>query len=108
MAAVSKINIEELRAVINSLLDHLCKGGVSEVDLINDYYWQIDSQELCNVVKNPTDLTIGSLFDDLESMRGVASGESEPIVLLLLKIAPLLRYLGDTVTETQLSPKATE
>ena len=104
--AMAKIEIEELRTAVNLLLDHLRDGGIRQVELGKDYYWELDSERLYEVTDDPADFSIGSLFDDWESVQKLASGQHEPVVLLLLKVAPLLRYLGDTVREVQLSPPA--
>ena len=103
MSSADKIDIEELRTVVNTLLDHLRDGGVSEVQLAKDYHWEIDASELYEVTNDPADLTVGSLFEDWESARQLAAGTKEPVVLLLSKVAPLLRYIADSVTEVQLS-----
>lgn len=108
MRSNDKIQIEELRRAVNILLDHLRDGGIREVKLCQDYYWECDAERLYDVSNNPTDFSIGSLFDDLESVQKLASGQHEALVLLLLKVAPLLRYLGDAVTEVQLTKSAKE
>jgi hypothetical protein len=106
MSSNGKIQIEELRRAVNILLDHLRDGGIREVELGHDYYWECDAEHLYNVTKNPTDFSIGSLFDDWESVQKLTQGQDEAVVLLLLKVAPLLRYLGDAVTEVQLTKSA--
>jgi hypothetical protein len=108
MSSKDKIEIEELRKAVNLLLDHLRDGGIRQVELGKDCYWELDAERLYDVTNDPTDFSIGSLFDDLESVQKLASGQREPVVLLLLKVAPLLRYLGDTVTEVQLTKPAEE
>jgi hypothetical protein len=107
LSSKDKIEIEELRKAVNLLFDHLRDGGIRRVELGKDCYWEMDAARLYDVTSDPTDFSIGSLFDDWESVQKLASGQHEPVVLLLLKVAPLLRYLGDTVSEVQLA-KPTE
>lgn len=106
MSTKGTIDIEELRTAINVLLDHLRDHGMREIKLEKDYYWEMDAKKLYDPTTEPivpTDFGVGSLFDDLESIPKLATGADEPLVLLLLKVAPLLRYIGDTVMEIELS-----
>ena len=103
MSAKDKIDIEELRKAVNVLLDHLRDRGIHEIKLGKDYYWEMDAEKLYDVTTDPTDFGVGSLFDDLESVQKLAAGKDEPVVPLLLKIAPLLRYIGDAAMEIELS-----
>jgi len=108
MSNKNKIDVEELRNAVNVLLDHLRDEGVHEIELQKDYYWEMDAKKLYDVATDPSDFSIGSLFDDWESVQQLAAGKSEPVVLLLLKVAPLLRYIGDAAVEGQLSNSTSE
>jgi|GEM_PF-743359 len=103
MSTKDKIDIEELRKAVNVLLDHLRDRGIREIKLGKDYYWEMDAEKLYDATTDPTDFSVGSLFDDLESIQRLAAGNDEPVVPLLLKLAPLLRYIGDTAMEIELS-----
>lgn len=102
------IEVESLRRAINVLLDHLEAGGKASIELGEDYYWNIDEAQLYDVAGNPVDLSIGSLCDDWESIQRVGNGATVPVVLLLLKVAPLLRYIGSSVTEADLVEPSSE
>lgn len=93
------IDISNLSKVLEILFEHLKKKGVQEVVLDKDYYWEIDSKELYNVTANPIDLTVGSLFTDLEFVDKLAKREHMPVAPHFIKVAALLRYLGEAVEE---------
>jgi hypothetical protein len=95
-----KINLDELLNATQIVFNHLKKKGIKDVSLSKDYYWEIDSDELYNVATKPGDLTIGSLVTDWEFVDNLAKQEHIPVVSHLLKIAALLRCIGDTVGET--------
>lgn len=99
MSEPIKIQLGQLRTATDLLFKQLEDRGLKEICLDKDYYWEIDTGQYYDVTKKPTDLTIGSLYTDWEFVRGVASGENEPVSLNFLKIATLLRYLGDSVSE---------
>lgn len=102
MSADKTIDIEELRAAISALLDHLCAGGKKKVELNKDYYWNLDDDQMYDVSGVPGDVSVGSLFDDWDSVQKIGNGSAVPVVLLLLKVAPLLRYIGKSVSESDL------
>lgn len=99
------IDIEEVQQAVNILLDHLRGGGIRQLDLGSDYHWEMRNDKRYDVTTDPTDFSIGSLFDDLESIRDLTTGKSEPVVLLLANASNLLLYIAETVTEAQLSSK---
>ena len=98
-----KIEINDLKMAANALFEHLEKGGVKEIQLKEDYYWEIDAKELYDATKDPKDLTVGSLYTDWEFLKKIADVESEPVTLNFIKLAALLRYLGDSMSETDLA-----
>ena len=102
MSKPAKIDLDELKKAVDALFDHLHNGGLKEVQLDQDYYWEIDAKEIHNVTANPTDLTIGSLYTDWEFIKKLAEREHEPVVPHFIKLAALLRYLGDAVREADL------
>lgn len=89
-----EIDVEELRTVINRLLDHIVKTrGMQRVDLGSDLYWNIDRSEIYDPTQEPSELDLGSFSDDWEILKNVR--EKEDIVALqLTEVAPILRRLG--------------
>jgi len=77
----------------------------SKVEIEKDYYWEVPSRCLYDLELTPEalgrELTMGSLIDDWQSTQSMLKGDSEPVALLLLKVAPLLCYLAGTVQEGQ-------
>ena len=50
-----------------------------------------------NVSMQPTDLVVGQLSDDIDFVKLVRRGQSADISYNLVHIAPLLRYIGETI-----------
>lgn len=90
-----QINLKEIEKALSVLLHDLreAKGEVIEVEPI-DYYWSIPREELYDPYQEPTDLTLGQLTDDLEEMKKLAEGTSEPASLDLVKMSAILAMLG--------------
>lgn len=91
-----QININEIERALLLMLQELRKqkGEVIEIDPI-DYYWSIGSEELYEPYQSPANLTLGQLTDDLEEIKKIASGESEPVSLDLVKISSILTAIGN-------------
>lgn len=90
-----QINLNEIEKAMSVLLHDLreAQGEVIEIEPI-DYYWAIPREELYNPYEEPTDLTLGQLTDDLEEMKKLAEGTSEPVSLDLVKMSAILAMLG--------------
>src|SRR4051794_20177949 len=63
----SVIKISQLRTIIDLILSHIENDlQLEEIELTEDYYWNIPDEVLYSVAQNPEELSIGSLYDDLE------------------------------------------
>ena len=93
---MKEINLVQLQAAINQILDYLTKQkGVQAVALEKDMYWNVPTDALYFVDKQPSELDIGSLYDDWEFVQANTIGASEAVPLQLTEIATLLRYIGE-------------
>ena len=50
---IMRVNIDDLGRVLFSLLQELKDKKGCEIELENDFYWDIDSEELYNPYKKP-------------------------------------------------------
>jgi len=64
-----KINIDELQDVLTTLLLRLKDYRGDEVELENDYYWDLSSKEVYDPCKEPVDFSIGQLTDDWGTIK---------------------------------------
>lgn len=94
----SAIKVSELRAIIDSILSHVENDlRLDEIELSEDYYWNIPDEALYSVGQNPSELTVGSLCDDLEFLRPLLKDKEQAFSLMLIHVAPLLRYIATKV-----------
>jgi hypothetical protein len=94
----SAIRVNELKAVIDSILTHITNDlKIDEIDLTSDYYWDIPEEQLYSTEGDPKGCTIGSLFADLEFLRSALADKDQAVALLLIHVAPLLRYVATKV-----------
>ncbi len=94
-----KIRINELQQALNKILEAIKQrnGETFEVDVEEDYYYHIPTDGIYKIGDIPTNLTIGSLADDIEEMKKISEGENYPTSTNLNKLNSILRYLGDNL-----------
>ena len=95
-----EINLKVLKSAVNAVLDHLVEDlGIETVAIEDekDSYWDCPYPEMLNVSMQPHDLTVGQLSDDFDFVKLVRRGQSADVSYNLVHIAPLLRYIGETV-----------
>lgn len=90
------VTTSELRRLFDVLMSYLEETGRSEFDIQEDYYWNINREELYNTQSEPVEMNLGQLSDDWANMKKVIDGESEPIGYHLVWLAPVLREIGET------------
>jgi hypothetical protein len=96
----SNIDLQALKQAVNSILDHMIedlKLSSVPIEQSKDLYWDCPAPEIYNSSKKPTDLTVGRLSDDLDFTGSIQRGQSADVAYNLIHVAPLLRYLGETV-----------
>jgi hypothetical protein len=92
------IKLDELQAMVNSIFGHMKTDlKIDEVELTADYYWDIPSSSLYAVDVDMEAPTVGSLIDDLEFLHPLLSDKNQAVSLMLLHVAPLLRYIATKV-----------
>jgi hypothetical protein len=93
-----EIEIAVLKRAINAVLDHMIEDlGMQKLTIEQDYYWHIPESELYDPHKTPIGLDLGRLPDDADFVKLIRRGEYGDACLNLVHIAPLLRYIAETI-----------
>ncbi len=98
--AYAEIDVKGLRTAIKAVLDHLVEDlGLEkiEIDQSSDFYWDCPAPEMYNVSRQPAELDVGRLSDDVDFVRSIKRGQSFDASYNLVHIAPLLRYIAEKV-----------
>jgi hypothetical protein len=94
------VNISVLRRIVNELLEHVETMNGPELELDQDYYWDIGSDVIYDFTTTVSKVDlVGSLGDSWEflaNMRETNIRRDGPS-LMLTHVAPLLRYIGEKV-----------
>lgn len=99
MESDNSIKLEELRQVINTIFDHIKEDlNLEDCPLTENYYWDISEDSLYAAGKDMGSPSVGSLQDDWEFLSPLLSQDrNQAIPLMLIHVAPLLRYLGQKI-----------
>ena len=98
--ARAEIDVSSLRDAVNAVLDHLINDlGLTSISIDDnsDYCWHCPSQEIHNMSRRPEGLDIGRLSDDVDFVKLIQRGQSGDVSYNLVHVAPLLRYIAETI-----------
>lgn len=93
-----KIQVSNLRALANKLLDHLEETGHGEVDISVDFYWDIPAEQRYQPYAEPGKLDMGQISDDWMELTKIAEDRAKPVNYALVWLASILRRIGETST----------
>lgn len=95
-----KVDLRQVREILSKIFDQLIDvDGTATVETNENFYWNIPKSQLYNMAASPESLQpdVGSLSDDWELVRPILEDGRDPVAYQLTEIAPLLRYLGETI-----------
>lgn len=90
-----RITTAELRKATDALLSHLEKSGHTTVDVDQDFYWSIASEQRYDPYTVPKELSMGQLTDDWAEVSSIMQGEKEPVGYALVWLSSILRAVGE-------------
>ena len=96
----NEIDLRALKQVTNAILDHVINDLKIKTLAIKgdrDFYWEVPSDQLYAVKKEQPQLDMGRLLDDWEFLAPIINDKEQAVALMLIHLAPLLRYLGEEV-----------
>jgi hypothetical protein len=89
-----KINIDELQLILSQLLSRLKESKGADIELNNDFYWDIPSEELYNPYQEPKELTLGQLSDDWQEIKRLTDNQLDSIPYDLKRVSNILKALS--------------
>ena len=88
-----KVNIDEIEKVTSLLLSKLKESKGNEIEINNDYYWDIVNEELYNPYEEPGNITLGQLSFDYESIQRILKSD-DAAAYSLKWLSNILKALG--------------
>jgi hypothetical protein len=94
-----KINLQELRAVMDTLLTHLERQDIEGIEIPVDYYWNIPKDQKYDVYNEPGKLDVGQLSDDWSELLRLIGPDGSSLNYHFVWLAAILRSIGDFIPE---------
>lgn len=88
-----KVNIEEIQQIALHLLGKLKESKGDEININNDFYWDIFAEELYNPYEEPKNIALGQLSDDLQEIQRLSKSD-DAIAYDLKRLASILTVLS--------------
>jgi hypothetical protein len=92
-----EIDIKTLETATQYIFQHIKDKGIKSIEIEEDFYWNINSQEKYDSYNEPKDLDLGQLSDDWLEIKKIAFREKQPISYSLVWLAALYKILGEKI-----------
>jgi len=87
------VDAATLESAFHLILNEIVERRGDVLSISKDYFWAVPPAEMYNVLKDPTELTIGQVSESLGRLHGVIDG-NVPVDYHLVWLADVLRALG--------------
>lgn len=88
-----KVNVDYIKKITSLLLERLKESKGNEIEIKNDYYWDISEDELYSPYEEPKNITLGQLSNDLEEVQRLNKSD-DAIVYDLKRLSQILKVLS--------------
>ena len=89
-----KVNIDEIQKITSFLLSRLREEKGNEIEIENDFYWDISSDELYNPYDTPENISLGQLSDQLKEIKRLSVSPDNAVSYDLKRIAVIIKALS--------------
>jgi len=93
-----KIEVRELRKITDLLLEHVESLGVTQVNLEDDYYWTIPTDQRYDPSRTSVTPDLGQLTDDWHELQMILRGERPAVALALGWLGAVMTSVGENVS----------
>jgi hypothetical protein len=96
---MKSVNINDLETSFLKVIESIkeLKGENFQLELGQDYYWNIGDDDLYRVEKKPGNLDIGSLYSDVEQIERIAKSETSAVPYNIKLFSAMLKYMASKV-----------
>ena len=91
------VDIQKLQHSLIAICTELAEQYPDGLPLENDYYWSVPDDEVLDIEKPPSKLTLGSVVDDLEDISAFVRNTGD-LAHALMHASGLLRVLAREAT----------
>lgn len=96
---MTEINLKELSKLFEILIKEAIEAGFEKIDVDSDNYWVVTSSERDDFSRTPV-ISVGSLIDDMESLRKVLEGSNPATTVDIDRLANVLIAISNYITNS--------
>jgi arginine repressor len=92
------IDLQNIKIIVDTILDRM----INELEIRKvcisddqDFYWDLNKEDVFKVKEKQPDLGVGRLSDDWEFLQSILKDREHAVSLMLIHVAPLLRFIGE-------------
>lgn len=93
-----KVKLNELKYSCDILINKAKDSGFDEIEIDSDNYWLISSDEREEFSSDTPNLCVGSINDDIESLKNILEGINPPTPVDFDRLANLLIAVGQRIS----------
>jgi hypothetical protein len=88
-----QVDIDEIEKITLRLLSKLRIEKGTFIEIKNDFYWDISTEEIYNPYEKPVNITLGQLSDDLSELHKIIK-DDDMIAYDLKRVAVIFQALS--------------
>lgn len=92
-----KVKLTDLKNVVELIILHMERNGDREIDISEDYFWDVLETHRYDMQRKRLEYVVGSLAEDWNDISEVLKGKREPLAYDLTKISSIIRFIGNKV-----------
>lgn len=89
-----KIDIRDMKSIIDKVLEKLIANNGKIIEINEDYYWCVKTDDSVDFSKIPDELGVGSLVDDYVSLEKIIKEDRDVNILDLDRIAHIIELVS--------------
>lgn len=95
-----KVKLSELQHICEILLKKAEESGFNQIEMDFDNYWLISSDEREKFGSNTPTMCVGSIYDDIDSLKKILNGINAPSPVDFDRLANILIAVGQRISNS--------
>jgi hypothetical protein len=95
-----KVNLNEIKLILNNMLDRAKEIGFEEIDINADCYWVVTADDRINFEIEKPNLCVGSLIDDYNELSKALNGVNPYTVVDFDRVASIIVEIGNEISNS--------
>ncbi len=94
-----RIKVSDLRTIADNLFVRLEEKGHTEIEITEDFYWNISKEDRYAIDREPSEFSLGQLYDDWEFVKNSLDSNENTVLYEFVWLSSILRFIGEHYDE---------